>query len=190
VTQVSRHALEESDDIATLAARLERLRASDADFARILAERAEVAKALVHRIEPLRDAPLLTIGVDDGALGVADAMKAQPLPAVATFGGAIVLDALTLLPEPERWLARLAAALRPTAPFWFATDFYAENTAVHGWRRRFELPYRLFSTTGWSTRLAAAGFDQIDASRIRVTNGASWRATRGSLVLTARRAER
>lgn len=104
-------------------------------------------------------------------------------PYAAAFG----VEYLALVAEPEIHLAAILASLAPGAEFRFVTDFYAENTAVHGWRRAFDLPYRLFSHRGWIARFERAGFVGVAASRIRATDADPWRATRGSLVVRGQR---
>lgn len=99
------------------------------------------------------------------------------------IAGCLGVEFLALDPDPERRLRAIHDALAPGAEFRFVTDFYAENTAVHRWRRAFGLPYRLLSNRGWIGRFERAGFREVSTSRIRVDGLDPWRATRGSLVV-------
>lgn len=104
-----------------------------------------------------------------------------------SFAGVLAVEILTLLDDAEAWLARLNAAVAPGAAIVLATDFYAENTAVHRWRRAFDLPYKLLSSRGWLARIASAGFVDAASSRFLVSGAEPWRETRGTLILSGKK---
>lgn len=104
-----------------------------------------------------------------------------------SFAGVLAVEILSLVEDAESWLARLHAALAPDAGIVLTTDFYAENTSVHRWRRAFDLPYKLLSTRGWRARVAGAGFAETAISRFLVSGAEPWRESRGTLIVTGRK---
>ncbi len=203
----------DSDPIADLAARL-RAAAANPVFASILAEREFAEIEALRRLDLRPHASLLVLGGGKRVLEEARSLQCERIVAAnldrdatatdrgiewkkiddalnGSYDGILVIESLTLMPDEIAQARRLRELLRSGGRMVTLFDFYAENTATHPWRRKFDLPFKLHSVPGWARIFTAAGFESCEASRVKAQSNASvsdWRSIRGSLtfVLTVR----
>jgi hypothetical protein len=106
------------------------------------------------------------------------------MPTARPHDAILLGETLTYLDAPETWLAALAPRLVPGGRLAVLVDFYAENTAVHPWRRAHGAT-ALHSALGWKRIFERAGFGDVAQQRIRLDGGEAWRTSQGSLLTSA-----
>ena len=112
---------------------------------------------------------------DDGAL-----------PA-ASFDAVFSMEVLYYLDDLGSAVRRVRELLRPGGRFACVVDFYAENTASHGWPDDLGVPMTLRSARGWRLEFEENGFEVVEQERLRQPDFASdpdsrWKSVEGSLL--------
>ncbi|MGB0653004.1 MAG: class I SAM-dependent methyltransferase [Thermoplasmatota archaeon] len=98
------------------------------------------------------------------------------------------MEALYYAPDPDAVLREVRRVLAPGGVVHILIDLYEENEASHGWSEDLGVPMALRSEQGWLDALAAAGFTDAKADRLRAALGAgidAWKVEEGTLHLVA-----
>ena len=111
------------------------------------------------------------------------------LPA-GQFDAIFSMETFYYIADLPRALARVHELLKPGGQFACVVDFYAENTASHGWPLELETEFRLLSALGWKNTFLAAGFELQEQSRIKRSEESgvpTWKIRQGSLLTLGRK---
>ena len=104
----------------------------------------------------------------------------------SSFNCIFSMEVLYYVPDLEGAIASVARLLAPGGRFVSIIDHYAENVASHSWGPDMGLELHLKSAPQWRELFAAAGFADVEQSRVRAPAIAgepeSWKQTQGSLM--------
>ena len=103
----------------------------------------------------------------------------------ASFDAIFSMETFYYLPDIPAALARVHELLKPGGRFACVVDFYAENTASHGWPLELGTEMRLLSALGWKNAFAAAGLEVTEQTRVRRpvdSRAPEWKIRQGSLL--------
>lgn len=84
-----------------------------------------------------------------------------------TFSHIMSIEALYYLPNPLAGLNELARVLQPKGKIAVAIDYYQENEGTHSWQDAIALDLKLLSSAEWVALFQDAGFEGVQASRIK-----------------------
>lgn len=96
------------------------------------------------------------------------------------------MEALYYAGDPDTVLREVLRVLRPGGALHVVIDHYRENVASHDWPETTGVPMVLRSEPEWSAALAAAGYADAWAERLRTEAGdgvEAWKVEEGSLHL-------
>ena len=101
-----------------------------------------------------------------------------------SFDAVFSMEVFYYLPSLEAGLAEVQRLLKPGGRFVCVVDFYAENTASHGWPAMLDVAMDLRSAAEWRAAFAGAGLRVVEQGRLRAPAGSpgdAWKITEGSL---------
>ncbi len=101
-----------------------------------------------------------------------------------TFDAIFSMEVFYYLPDVAQALASVYELLAPGGRFVCVVDFYRENAASHSWPADLGVSMALHSAAEWKAICEAAGFDQVEQSRLFSPDveADSWQASEGSLL--------
>lgn len=107
------------------------------------------------------------------------------------FHQAFSMEALYYAKDLAAALAEAARVMAPGGQLHVLVDYYAENTASHGWPEKTGVPMHLLSEVQWCLELEEAGFGEVTSRRLRAPEGTAeaWKIEEGSLYLVATKPE-
>jgi SAM-dependent methyltransferase len=106
------------------------------------------------------------------------------------FDAVFSMEVLYYLPDLHEALTEIGRLLAPGGRFACVVDYYAENTASHGWPDQLGVEMTLLDGPGWREACRRAGLEVMGQERLRLPPGLAsepWKVTEGSLLTLCRR---